>query len=456
MPLFQNRREAANELARSLSYLKSEHPIVLGLANAGVPIAETIATHLEAPLDILLIERLSAPSKPDHIVGAVDEHGRISTITGTARWHHVTSHELVEPARDAFRNIQHRRGRFRAILPELEVRDRTVIIVSQGVATGAKMLGAIASVRDRGARKIIAAAPAGATKATWHLNEMADSVVIPHRPSKFVSVADFYSEFSEVTDELVTAIISKWVKSRQPQEGTVRTLVMKLINDAKQALFCDLDLPPGCQRGSGPYPVVIFAHNLEGDGQDPRTQLISRRIAKRGLIGVRADFTGHGRSEGDLSNASEARMLSDLTLIHNSVIPLDEADDGRMGLVGTGSGALLCLELARQVPNIAAIVIRSPLSGGEINVLKDVTTPTLLIHAGLEQSLDDSARGRLPSKHQIVEIPDATALFNDPISLEMMIGASVEWLADHLLGLPSAAAAVAESLGEAQPSTGPS
>ena len=452
MSLFQNRQEEANELARSLSYLKSEQPIVLGLANAGVPIAEIVASHLEAPLDILLIERLSAPSKPDHIVGAVDEHGRISTITGTARWHHVTSHELVEPAREAFRNIQHRRGRFRAILPELEVRDRTVIIVGQGVATGAKMLGAIASVRDRGARKIIAAAPAGATKATWHLNEMADSVVIPHRPSRFLSVADFYAEFSEVTDELVTAIISKWVKTRKPQEGTVRTLVMKLINEARQALFCELDLPPGCQRGSGPYPVVIFAHNLESDGQDPRAQLISRRIAKRGLIGVRADFTGHGRSEGELSDATRTRMLGDLNLIHNSILPLDEADESRIGLVGTGTGANLCLELPQKVPNIASIVIRSPLAGTELEAMQQVETPTLLIHAGLEISIDELARDRLPSRHQVVEIPEATALFNDPISLEMMIGASVEWLVDHLTGLPSSAVAMAEAVGEAETS----
>lgn len=446
MPLFSSRQEAANELARSLAYLRSEQPIVLGLANGGIPIAEVIANHLETPLDILLIERLAAPSQPDHIVGAVDEHGRISTITGTARWHHVTSHELVEPARVAFRNIQHRRGQFRAILPQLEVRDRTVIIVGQGVVTGAKMLGAVASVRDRGARKIIVAAPAGATKATWHLNEMADSVVIPHRPSKFVSVADFYGEFIEVTDELVTAIISRWVKNRHPQEGTVRTLVMQLVNDAQQALFCDLDLPPGCTRGSGPYPVVIFAHHLESDGQDPRTKLTSLRIAKRGLIGVRAEFAGHGRSEGDLTDATDVRMFGDLSTVYSNICPLDEADENHVGLVGTGTGAMLCIEIARRVPNVAALVIRSPLpTGKELALLQHVKTPTLLIHAGLEPPLDEAARQKLPRQHQIVEIPDATALFNDPISLEMMVGASVEWLVDHLTGIPRSVEPVAET-----------
>ena len=151
MRLFHNRREAAHELARHLSFLKSEDPIVLGLVSGGVPIAEIIAQALEAALDVLIIERLSAPKNPDHVVGAVDEHGRISMIKSTARWHQLTSQQMIAPAREVFRQLQRRRSRIRAILPEMDVRDRTVIIVGQGVATGAKMLGAIASVRDRGA-----------------------------------------------------------------------------------------------------------------------------------------------------------------------------------------------------------------------------------------------------------------------------------------------------------------
>src|SRR5689334_13127041 len=87
MRLFKNRIEAANELAQHLAYLKSEKPIVLGMANGGVPIADVIAHQLEAPMDVLLIERLSAPGAPNQSVGAVDEHGRISMIQSTARWH---------------------------------------------------------------------------------------------------------------------------------------------------------------------------------------------------------------------------------------------------------------------------------------------------------------------------------------------------------------------------------
>jgi putative phosphoribosyl transferase len=436
MALFQNRQEAANELARALSYLKDEKPIVLGLANGGVPIAEIIAAHLEAPFDTLLIERLHAPRSPEHVVGAVDEHGRISMIQSTARWHHVTSRELVEPARDVFREVQRRRGRIRAILPEIDVRDRTVIVVSQGLASGAKMLGAITSVRDRGARKVIAAAPAGATKATWQLHEVADMVVIPHRPSTFTNVSDFYSEFSDVTDELVEAIISKWVKTRPLQQEGVQTIVVKMTNDLGQAVFCEVDLPPGCTRDSGPYPAVIFAHGYESDGRNPRTAPISRRIAKRGLIGVRIDFTGHGRSEGELSDATDQRMFNDMIRAFNNVAPLNEVDDTRVGLVGSGTGGLLCIELAQRLPAVAAMVIRSPLTGKELRLLQNVAAATLIIHAGQEEAIDSSAAPPQGSRHQMLEVPDATRLFNDPISLEMMVGASVDWLVDHLSKIP--------------------
>src|SRR4029450_9797152 len=140
MRLFKNRIDAANELAQHLAFLKEEKPIVLGLANGGVPIAEVIAKSLDAPLDVLLIEKLYAPHSPGQVVGAVDEHGRISMIQATARWHHVTSQQMVEPAREAFRLLQTRQARVRSILPEVDVRGRPVVVVGQGVATGAKML----------------------------------------------------------------------------------------------------------------------------------------------------------------------------------------------------------------------------------------------------------------------------------------------------------------------------
>lgn len=439
MRLFQDRREAAHELGRLLAYLKPERPVVLGLVHGGVPVAEIIAKALDAQLDVLLIERLKAPKTPEHIVGAVDEHGRISMIKRTARWHHLTSQQMVEPARDVFRQLQRLRGKIRAVMPELDVRDRTVVIVGQGVATGAKMLGAIASVRDRGARRVVVAAPAGSGEAAWALHEAADQVVIPHRPARFKSVAEFYQDFRPVTEEIVLAVVESWVRTRPQQQIGVKTLAMKLHNNVGNLLCCEIDLPPGTTRGSGPFPTVVFAHGFESDGRNPRTVPVSRRLAKRSIIGARLDFTGHGRSEGRLEDATPERMALDLRCIVDNVRVLDEVDESRIGLVGSGSGTLLVLRLALEDTGIKSVVVRGPMCGPEIEMAMAVKAPTLIIYAEQDLALTGETRKQrhdLPSSHQTLEIPDASRLFNDAISREMMVGATVEWVVDHLSPIP--------------------
>ena len=435
MRLFKNRTEAAKELAQHLTFLGDDRPIVLGLANGGVPIAEVIARHLEAPLDVLLIEKLTAPNLPGQVVGAVDEHGRISMIQSTARWHHVTSQQMVEPAREAFRQLQVRQARVRAIMPELDVRGRAVIIVGQGVATGAKMLGAIAAMKDRGASKVIAAAPAGTDRATWQLHEIADVVVIPHRPAKFKGIEHFYEDFGDVTDDMIVRLIERWVSDRPSPLHGITTIPMRLINARGLTLMCEIDLPPGATRGSGPYPAVIFAHGFESDGRSPRSITISRRLAKQNIVGVRMDFTGHGRSAGAAADATDLQMLSDVHIVFQNVAGLAEVDARRIGLVGSGTGGMIALHYAAQVPAVHALVIRGPVCGRETIAARQVKAPTLLIHAESDTALFDAVQTldrELAAPHQLLRVPNSNRLFSDPISMELMASATVDWLVDHL------------------------
>ena len=83
---------------------------------------------------------------------------------------------------------------------------------------------------------------------------------------------------------------------------------------------------------------------------------IARRLAKRGIIAVRPDFTGHGHSEGELTDATEQRMYNDLKIVLNAVLPLDEVDEERIGLVGSGTGAILALKLATESPSVRSAV----------------------------------------------------------------------------------------------------
>lgn len=437
MRLFENRRNAAENLSENLEFLREESPIVVGLMNGGVIIADIVAKYLDAPLDVMLIEKLSAPKIPEHVVGVVDEHGRISMIESMARWHHLTSQKMVEPARIVFEGLQKRRARIREIMPVREVRRRTVIIVDEGIDKGARMLGAISSMRDRGASKIVVAAPAGASNASWQLSETADLVVIPHQPSKYKGVDHFYRHFPAISDETVYAIIERQVAERPEHEQSgVKTIQINVDNSLGMHLACELDIPPPDPEDDlTTRPAVIFAHGFESNSVSPRNVPISRRLAKRGIFGVRFDFTGHGRSEGTLEQATDEQMLSDLGQVCTVIANLAEINPKRLGMLGSGTGGALAMRFAASEPLLGSLVLRGPLFGDESDITPLITTPTLIIHAESDTALEEGVNSideQLSCTHECLRIPHSNRLFSDPISMELMINATVDWFADHL------------------------
>jgi pimeloyl-ACP methyl ester carboxylesterase len=315
-----------------------------------------------------------------------------------------------------------------------------VILVNEGVHSGARFLGAVASVRDRGARKVVVAAPAGRTEATWQLHEAADIVVIPHRPTQYKGIDHFYQEYTPLSDDVVLSIVKRWTTSRPDEDAGLRTILLKVAGTLKQQLACELDLPGQLQRGSGPHPATIFVHGFESDGRSPRNVPISRRLAKRGIIGVRMNLTGHGLSEGTVEQATSVQALQDLHAVFQAVQHLKEVDPNRIGIIGSGEGALIALHYAARFPAIVkALVIRGPVFGNESEAAHLVTAPTLLIHAEHDTALADCMNlldRELLVTHEVLRIPESNRMFGDPISRELMVNASVQWMADHLAAIP--------------------
>jgi putative phosphoribosyl transferase len=435
MRLFQNRTQAAQKLADDLVFLKSAEPVVLALANGGVPIGDVVARALAAPLDVLIIEKLYVPQFPNTCVGVMDEHGRISVTQGSNRWHHLTQQDLAEPARAAFPEIQRRHNAIRAILPEVDIRGRTVIVVDDGVATGSKMLGAITNAKERGAARVVVAAPAGATEGTWQLHATADQVVIPHRPTKFKGIECFYEEFPAITDAHVAATLEAWVRDHHPQDhGGVKTVVLKLVNTHQQPLMAEVDLPLNLQRGQR-YPAVIFAHGFESTARSPRSMAVSEQLAARGVICVRMDFTGHGRSGGSISDANDRQMREDLRTVVNAVRRLKEVDRDRLAVAGSGVGAMIALQFAEQDAGLRALVLRGPVCNIEAVHANVVQTPTLIIHAEDDTALFDavdSLNRELAGRHRLVCISHTNRLFDNPACRNAMVGATVDWLVEQL------------------------
>jgi len=432
MRMFQNREEAGRELAADLAFLRGQPCVVMAVSNGALPIALAICERLDAPLDMLVLGRLHAPRMPDHVVGAVDEHGRISLIEQTARWHHLTAQKMIGPAREAFRDLQPFRAKIRSILPEQEVRGKTVIVVNEGVTSGAAILAAVASVKDRGAAKVVAAAPAGQEIAIRALHEAADMVVIPHVPAKFKGVDRFYKHFDEISDAAAVQFIRNHVSAHGVEMRSFRSVAMPVIaGDGERTIYCEVEIP----HGEGPFPCVIFAHGFDSNCRSPRSVPISMRLAKRGVMGVRLDFQGHGRSDGDRDACTHENMLADLRTVYENLRYDMRVSNAQIGLCGAGTGAAVALDFAADEPHIAALVIRGPVCAGAVAGASSVTAPTLTIHAegNIDLARDVAAIDNLlPATHRLLAIPDCHRLFNDPISMELMVNASVDWLHDHL------------------------
>jgi predicted phosphoribosyltransferase len=203
---FTNREHAAALLARRLTVYRGQHPLVLAVPRGAVPMARIIADSLDGDLDVVLVRKLRAPGQPELAIGAVDEDGAI--VKG--RYFDIAPREhLLEEVRTQREILRTRRELNTRARPPLDPAGRIVIIVDDGIATGASMLAAIASVRERKPRKLvvaIAVAAPGSLADGW---AAADEVVCLYSPEDFRAVGQFFEDFAEVTDDMVVAALAQ-------------------------------------------------------------------------------------------------------------------------------------------------------------------------------------------------------------------------------------------------------
>jgi len=208
MKLFADRAAAGRALAALLSeYLDKSDLVVLGLARGGVPVAHEVAKSLHLPFDVLIVRKLGAPGQPEYALGAIASGG-ISVMNPAApRW-------LAEsPAFDAEVAAQHQELKRRELLyrgnrPAQQIKDRSVILVDDGAATGSSMQAAVRAARKLGAREIIVALPVASRSACDKLREEADRLVCVRIPPGFAAVGEWYEDFTQTTDQDVVDLLA--------------------------------------------------------------------------------------------------------------------------------------------------------------------------------------------------------------------------------------------------------
>jgi predicted phosphoribosyltransferase len=208
---FPDRKEAGRLLGESLKNLawSKENPVVLGILRGGIIVAREVARILESQLDIILSRKISAPLNPELALGAISENGDSFLNEEIVGRTDTPSSYIDEQKEGQLQIIKERIEYFRKGFPKIKLTGRQVIVVDDGVATGATMVATIWSVKRENPRKLVVALPVGPEDSLRQLSEEVDSVICLRVPELFSAVGQFYSKFEQTGDEEVLQIINE-------------------------------------------------------------------------------------------------------------------------------------------------------------------------------------------------------------------------------------------------------
>jgi putative phosphoribosyl transferase len=206
--MFKDRLDAALQMVSALQKYRDQHPLVLAIPRGAVPMGVQIAQALNGPFDVVLVRKLRAPAQEEVAVGAVDESG----ATFIAPWAREMGADVTwlktETARQ-MQTLRHRRQQYTHARPAVAVQGRVLIVVDDGLATGATMMSALKAVRRQHPARLICAVPVASAEALRRITPLADEVVCLSVPPDFQGVGQFYRHFPQIDDAEVIRLLSE-------------------------------------------------------------------------------------------------------------------------------------------------------------------------------------------------------------------------------------------------------
>jgi putative phosphoribosyl transferase len=210
MTLFRNRTDAGQQLAKKLSgYVNRADVVVLGLPRGGVPVAFEVAQALQAPLDVFLVRKLGVPGNEELAMGAIASGGIRVVNEDVVRWRNISEREIETVTAGEQRELERRERLYRGNRPMPELRNRTVIVVDDGLATGTSMRAAVKALRAYQPARIIVAVPTAPREACEEFRGLVDEVLCATTPEAFWAVGAWYEDFTQTTDEEVCLLLEK-------------------------------------------------------------------------------------------------------------------------------------------------------------------------------------------------------------------------------------------------------
>ena len=210
---FKNRQTAGQELADKLESYTEKDIVVLGLARGGLPVAYEVAQKLKVPLDVILVQKLGVPGQEELALGAIASGGVRILNNQLVRSMDIASEEIDKIEKREKQELERREKAYRDGEEKISLQDKIVILVDDGLATGASMRAAVEAVKDQQPKKTIVAVPVSAADTCTEFEGLADEVICLTTPANFGGVGAWYQDFPQVDDDQVRQLLKSAKRS---------------------------------------------------------------------------------------------------------------------------------------------------------------------------------------------------------------------------------------------------
>jgi putative phosphoribosyl transferase len=447
--IFRDRTDAGQKLARELQrYSGRKDAIVLGIPRGGVPVAYEIAEALHLPLDIVLSRKLGVPGHEELAFGAIAAGDGRFLDQNIVQTMGITPEQVESITQNTRKKLEERALLYRAGRLPREVAGQIVILVDDGIATGASIYAAAQALRQINPREIVIAAPvAPATTVSW-LRGVVEDVAVLYAPKDFYAVGQFYSEFPQTSDEEVRDLLRR--NEQREERGAAGRgaeahldMVQMPVNDEQEVrigagnvmLEGTLSIPNNAQG------VVLFVHGSGSSRYSPRNRYVAGELQAWGLATLLFDLLMPNEEAVDRKTA-ELRfniplLAKRLVEVTRWIAQNPQTRNLAIGYFGASTGAAAALIAAARLPGMVAAVVsrggRVDLAGEELG---SVRAATLLIAGGLDEmviQLNQQALDQLRCESKrLILVPGATHLFEEPGALEQVSTATAEWMVRYL------------------------
>jgi putative phosphoribosyl transferase len=217
---FYNRTEAGRQIALALAHCSELHPVVLALPRGGVPVAAEVARAFDAPLDLIIVRKIGVPFQPELAMGAVVDGPDPLVVRNedVIRMARVSEADFTRVRDRELAEIQRRRDRYLVNRPHTDLKDRVVIVIDDGIATGATTRVALRAVRAQQPARLILAVPVAPIDVLRELQDEADEIVYLEAHEDFGAIGFYYADFRQIADDEVTAILAELAEAARRRE----------------------------------------------------------------------------------------------------------------------------------------------------------------------------------------------------------------------------------------------